>query len=86
MNKPFNKFTVGLWALAVIVAAFDCWSIHGDIQNLKTVARPGDTSIVFFFLRGSLSMFVSVSTLGGLGYLIELVDQVRWNNRPPNMP
>jgi hypothetical protein len=32
------------------------------------------------------SAILPVALLGGLGYLIELVDKMRWNSRPPNTP
>lgn len=81
MKKPLNLFAVVLWLLAVVV-------IVGDAAYLLTpqpafTPQPTDTYYVVSYWFSARNSLVSAGVLAALGVLIELLDQIRWNTRPP---
>jgi hypothetical protein len=81
MRKPINKFAVALWVLAVIVFGSFVYSYFSVMQTLEQFAQPG---VRFYSLGGDLLSFVHsgllpAMMLAAFGYLIELVDQIRWD-------
>jgi hypothetical protein len=80
MKKPVDRFAIALWVLAVVVilgTAFSEYSVQFYVQR----AEP---NITLYEVVGSAWRLVSAgiataALIAGLGVLIELVDQIRWN-------
>jgi len=83
MTKPTNKWAIAMWVAAGLYALGLLAQLLG--ANSGLVSQPGYAfSFVWeTFQRGALYC----GMLAGLGALIELVDQIRWdaaNSRNPN--
>jgi hypothetical protein len=81
MKKPINKFAVTLWVLAVLVLGSFIYSYFSVMRTLEQFAQPGAR---LYSLGGDLLSFIHSGLLPAMvlvafGYLIELVDQIRWN-------
>ena len=81
MKKPVNKFAVALWVLAVLVLGSFIYSYFSVMRTLEQFGQPG---VRLYSLGGDLLSFVHsgllpAMMLAAFGYLIELVDQIRWN-------
>ena len=84
MKKPINKFAVVLWVAAVVVAVLNAFQLE-EIQSItqQSAGIAGFNHLPMQFILRSLSgIIMPAVTLAGLGALIEIVDQIRWNTRP----
>jgi hypothetical protein len=82
VKKPVNKFAVTLWVLAVVVLIGE---LGQTISLLQSMSDAGPAAQIagnimgrgmWFALLGSLS---TPAQLAGLGVIIEILDQIRWN-------
>lgn len=81
MKKSVNKFAVALWVLAAIVLLSEAASYRALSDSMKEMASFGGRlyvieGVIWNALRMGL---LSSAQLAGLGVIIELVDQIRWN-------
>jgi hypothetical protein len=79
MKKPLNKFALLLWAIAIVGAAFNIWSLHILFHTAGGLLPAARLTI----LSGSVwrtvnAVLVQSAILVSLGMLIEMVDQIRW--------
>lgn len=77
MAKPTSQWAVVLWIAAAIVAAAHAfyWADYGRTHDAGPLFE-----VVGGFVRATV---FPVALLAGLGALIELVDQIRWNALHP---
>jgi hypothetical protein len=84
MKKPMNRFAVAMWVAAAVVAVLNAF----QFQELQTITQRSAGIVGFshlpmeFILRSISGVIMPTVMLAGLGGLIEIVDQVRWNTRP----
>ena len=85
MKKPISIAAISFWAAALFYPALDVWlqwraitySPYGPYIPLHTNVAE--------LLHGLLESIALVSgALAALGFVIELLDQIRWNTTPPN--
>jgi hypothetical protein len=81
MKKPINKFAVALWLFAALVVAGEAAQYLNALEYAKTLASHGDR---IYMVESAPTKAIFMSLLGpaqlaAFGYLIELVDQIRWN-------
>jgi hypothetical protein len=81
MKKPINRVAIMLWVLAVLTLASEAASLAYMRQILQeATSQPGQTyyAVGYFWpmIRGSV---LAAILLAVFGYLIELIDQIRWN-------
>jgi len=78
MKKPLNKFALLLWAIAVVMAAYNMWSIYNLFQTVSELPPGAHANIMFGSAWRTVSaVLVQSSVLISLGVLIEMVDQIR---------
>ena len=84
MKKPINKFAVAMWVTAGIVACLNAIEVWAIAESMRDVARQAAETYVVVqgVLRAASAIVAPTILLIGLGALIELVDQIRWNMRP----
>jgi hypothetical protein len=70
MQKPINRVAIVLWALAALSVVYLYWFVRAGTP----------TDIVIAIFRGVTN---GIAPLVGLGVIIELLDQIRWNALPP---
>jgi hypothetical protein len=82
VKKPVNKFAVALWVLAAVVLVGE---VGQTLSLLQSMSNPDPAAHalgnivgrgMWFALLGSVS---TPAQLAGLGVLIEILDQIRWN-------
>lgn len=81
MKKPINKFAVALWVLAVALILGTAFNEYG-VQQLYAHRAEQDVSlyeVVGSGWRLVTGGIAAAAQIAGLGVLIELVDQIRWN-------
>ena len=81
MKKPFNKFAILLWVLAVLVPTV---IIAGRLYLILGNIPPADQAINRIFASITVAAVISqiltaFGQLAALAVLIELIDQLRWN-------
>lgn len=70
MQKPLNPMTLAIWGCALLAVANLVWFVwNGNAVDIFVLVTRGIAS--------------AIGPLVGLGVLIELVDQIRWNALPP---
>ena len=84
MKKPINKFAVTMWIFAGVVAILNTFEVWSIVENMRLVAREAGQAylVTGTILRSIGAVIAPVVLLIGLGALIELVDQIRWDARP----
>jgi hypothetical protein len=84
MKKPLNKFALLLWIAAAVVAVINIVQICYALEALKLMAQQANEHffVVRSFFNAISGTITPVVTLIGIGALIELADQIRWNTRP----
>jgi hypothetical protein len=84
MKKPINKFAVAMWVAAAVVAVLNAFQFR-ELQAL-TQQSAGFVGLshlpMQFILRSISGVIMPTVLLIGLGALIEILDQIRWNTRP----
>lgn len=80
MKKPINKFSVALWVLAVAILACDL----AQIDTLLTSAQIWNDipwGMAMDMVQKLFGAALAASAqVAGLGMIIELLDQIRWNS------
>jgi hypothetical protein len=92
MSKPVNKFSLALWAGAIIFPLIELWIIYyGALhpEPLSGIQAPSPLGALALTWRYIPRDAVLGLQLAALGVIIELVDQIRWNamrrdKRPEN--
>lgn len=86
MKKPINRVAIALWVLAIAIPVIEGISVaytnslrvHTLPSGMKGFESYWLISNIVTQLRVGLTNF---ALLGGLGFLIELADQIRWELR-----
>lgn len=86
MKKPLNWVTIILWVLAVAIPtleAIDVVFLNGlRVEAMGPALHKAET---YWFISSVVTQvrvaIMNIAVLGGLGYLIEIADQVRWEWR-----
>jgi hypothetical protein len=81
MKKPINRVAIALWVLAVLTLASEAasWAYRRQILQEAT-SQPGQTYyVVGHFWPMIRASALAATLLAAFGYLIELIDQIRWN-------
>jgi hypothetical protein len=82
MKKPINKFAVALWVLAAVLFASDITQIvalFSTLSIMKDVAGPIQGQTFYVVQRAIGASIAAPAQLAGLGVIVELIDQIRWN-------
>lgn len=87
-DKPLHRFAIVLWALAVVylvVVPQVSWSLYRDAtQVASTLKRPDAPAVMnnsaWRLFSGAL---FSAAELAAAGFVIELLDAIRWTLTPP---
>lgn len=87
MKKPLNKFAIVMWVTAVVVPLFNMASTYETYSHLHAMTNGGGDSNELYLIYQSLAAgiggnIVTAVKLVGLGALIELIDQIRWDQKP----
>jgi len=85
MKKPINKIAVLLWVLAAAVLVGGMTVMSIELPRAWGIAREASEfgTAVEVTLSSIKVTVVNAAFLFAAGYLIELLDQIRWNTRPP---
>jgi hypothetical protein len=86
VKKPVNKFAIFLWVLALIVFVGDVTSLV-QMPHFVDEATGGSGTWKLTFNEVWLFVgkgLISSAIIAAFGYLIELVDQIRWNAQHPS--
>jgi len=79
VRKRLDRFALTLWLLAAIVVTFDAGFLF-LLRNVRPYGVEHSTYYVVIHLRPLLFEDVrAVAMLVGLGMIIEMLDQIRWN-------
>ena len=81
MKKPINRVAIALWVLAVLTHASEAasWAYMRQILQEAT-SQPGQAYyVVGHFWPMIRASALAATLLAAFGYLIELIDQIRWN-------
>ena len=84
MKKPFNKFALLLWVLAVLAPIIRVAGIGRIYQTLLRSPPPTGQSVnnilVYSTAAAEISgILLTFGQLAALAIIIELIDQIRWN-------
>jgi hypothetical protein len=83
VKKPINKVAVAIWVIAALMLASAVISVVQMQSALIQGAKLAGNEETFLVVNSSLTMMergiASIIMLAAFGYLIELVDQIRWN-------
>jgi|HubBroStandDraft_3_1064219.scaffolds.fasta_scaffold263774_2 hypothetical protein len=86
MKKPLNRIAIVLWILAIaipIMEAIDVVYLNGlRVEAYGSVLPKAETYWLISNIATHMRLgLTNVALLAGLGYLIEIADQVRWDAR-----
>jgi hypothetical protein len=76
LKKPIHKFAIILWAAAVLFAVSDLMSFNYARHLPRGDSFSDYLEPILVFGRG---MLVTCGILAGLGFIVELLDQIRWH-------
>jgi hypothetical protein len=82
LKKPINKFAVVLWVLAAVLFASDVtqiFALFSTLSTMKDMASPIQGQTFYVFQRSIGASIAAPAQLAGLGIIVELIDQIRWN-------
>lgn len=88
MKKPRNKFAIVLWVSAVAVLVLNLTGIYEAYFGMReTFGHEGNNPGTIYFIYHNLigafgSTILGPAALMGIGALIELIDQIRWDRKP----
>jgi hypothetical protein len=84
MKKSVNRFTVLLWGISgfyVIAMLFTtCFTISEIFTSPKTLGDHEIIRTMFAIMPGAI---YQIGMLIAFGYIIELLDKIRWSLSPP---
>ena len=83
MKKLVNKFAVALWVLALLVFVGECAQILMMLRTANELAGQGDKIYLVqqAFWRSFVAAIVGPAQMAAFGAIIELVDQIRAQQR-----
>jgi hypothetical protein len=83
VKKRLNRFALTLWLLAVVVIVLDAGALFLTREAMKQLAATRQDTETFYvvahFGKTLLEELGTVAMLAGLGVIVELLDQIRWN-------
>jgi hypothetical protein len=83
--KPVNKFALILWIVAALFLFADFPMIiairkFAEWQTLNSTTVVGDYAVFARAWDETRTALLAAGQLAGIGFLIEFVDQIRWNS------